>query len=206
MHRFILRTALGMALALGIVAAVQAQSRPTVHAVTDVESDDVLNIRSEPSARSEILGSYFPYAIAIEVLETTPDGRWGMVGLGEGNGWVSMRYLTDWPTPADEIPRPLRCFGTEPFWDLSMYPRGSEYTELGRERRDLNILSEDVTPTGFLARFEEGPTLNRVLEVAAGYCGDGMSDRRFGWSAVMSTQAPDGDYTDTGCCTLDGNN
>jgi len=187
-----------------IAAAGQAPAQ-TVHRVTDVAANDVLNIRAGASAATQIVGFYSPYAVAIEVLRVTPDGRWGFVGLGEGNGWVAMRYLADWPTPAGEVPRPLRCSGTEPFWNLLMYPRGAEYTEPGMDRRNLNLLSEAVTDTGFEVMFEEGPTLNRYLTVTRGACGDGMSDREFGWRATVRTQAPDGDYAATGCCTFDGN-
>lgn len=184
-----------------------ATSLPAQFEVTGVAADDRLNIRAEPSANAAILGSYDPYAYNIEVLETTADGSWGLVGTREGNGWVSMRFLArrDNPEPW-YIPVPLICYGTEPFWNIGLYPRGDEFTLMGEDRRDLERVQEIVGSNGFLARLVEGPTLERTLIVERRPCYDGMSDRRYGWSAMLFTEAPDESYVLTGCCTLDGNN
>jgi uncharacterized membrane protein len=141
----------------------------------------------------------------LEVIETTPDGTWGLVGISEGNGWVNMRFLARSDIFPYELPRPLACIGTEPFWRIGLYPRGDEFEMMGDMRRDLNRVHEAVGENGFLARLEEGPTLERTLIVEKGQCSDGMSDRRYGWHATLFTEAPDGNYVLSGCCTLDGN-
>ena len=189
-----------------MATAASAQIYPEVYSVTDVAASDRLNVRAAPDAGSEILGSYPPYAINIEVLQTSPDGAWGMVGWGERNGWVALRYLVATP-PADPyaLPRPLVCSGVEPFWSLGIYPRGDEYTDMDDGRRDLTLTEEAVAINGYAAHFVEGPTLERTLLVKRGQCSDTMSDRIYGWQAMLFSAAPDGNTLVSGCCTLDAN-
>lgn len=188
-------------------APVAAQNFPESYVIRDIPADDTLNIRAEPTTAAPVIGEYGPYTLNIEVLRTTPDGKWGMVGVPEGNGWISMRYveLSGHNEPGI-FPRPLTCYGTEPFWNLNVTVRGDEYQEMGDVRRDLNMIQENTAPNGAYAVFEEGPTLNRTLIVKRGYCGDGMSDREFGWQATLFNEAPDGNTVLSGCCTLDTNN
>ncbi len=184
-------------------SAAWADAFPQTYQVTDVAADDVLNIRTAADATSDIIGSYGPYAQHIEVLRTTPDGKWGFVGLGERNGWTAMRYLSPTPALADSMPRPMRCFGTEPFWSLNMFPKGDEFHALGDTRRDLSLVSERLAANGALAVFEEGPTLSRTLIISRGYCDDGMSDREFGLHATLFNDNPEGSTVLSGCCTGD---
>lgn len=185
---------------------LSAQSFPESYVTRDIPSDDTLNIRAQPSTSAPVIGEYGPYTLNIEVLRTTPDGKWGMVGFREGNGWVSMRYLElSGHNEPHMFPRPLYCSGTEPFWNLNVTVRGDEYQEMGMERRDLEMIQDANSPNGGLAVFEEGPTLNRTLITKRGYCGDGMSDREYGWQAMLFTEAPDGNYVQSGCCTMDTN-
>jgi uncharacterized membrane protein len=180
-----------------------SQSLPERYMVADVASDDVLNIRDEPAASSEIIGELGPYTLNVEVLRTL-DG-WGYVGAGERSGWVSMRFLVPNPPPENEIPRPMSCFGTEPFWNVSFYPRGAEYNAMGEARRDLTILREGVADNGYIVEVQEGPALTRTIIINALPCSDGMSDRNFGMSMSMFIQTPDGNDLRTGCCTMQVN-
>lgn len=183
---------------------VWADAFPASYQVKDVAEGDVLNIRTNPSSTAEKIGEIGPYGINIEVLETTPDGTWGKVGVPEGNGWVSMRYLE--ATPNEDpylVPRPLSCFGTEPFWSISLYPRGAEYNSPDTGAVPMAVLEEATSPEGYFIRLEEGPTLNRTLIVSRQKCGDGMSDREFGFATLMFLSAPDGNETFSGCCSLD---
>lgn len=177
-----------------------AQSLPERYMVADVASDDVLNIRAEPAASSEIIGELGPDTLNVEVLRTL-DG-WGYVGAGERSGWVSMRFLAPNPPAENKVPRPMSCFGTEPFWDVSFYPRGAEYNAMGEAGRDLTIFREGVAGNGYIVEAHEGPSLTRTIIINALPCSDGMSDRNFGMSMSMFTQAPDGNDLRTGCCTM----
>ena len=140
----------------------------------------------------------------VEVIETSPDGTWGKVGTSGGNGWVSMRYLEPVATfDPNDVPRPLSCVGTEPFWNIGLYPRGAEYNSPDTGAVPMTVVAEAVAPQGFLVRLEEGPLLNRTLIVTREKCSDGMSDREYGFSARMFLEAPDGNGVYSACCTLD---
>lgn len=182
----------------------QAQTLPASFSVRDVAQEDVLNIRAAPSASAAQVGKIGPFALNVEVIELSSDGTWGKVGIPEGNGWVSMRYLE--PTPIDDlhsVPRPLSCFGTEPFWNIGLYPRGAEFNSPDTGAVPMTVVAEAVAPEGYLLTLEEGPTLNRTLIVTRQHCSDGMSDRAYGFSAQMFLEAPDGNRALQACCTLD---
>lgn len=190
---------------LGSVAA--AQDFPASYFVTDVAADDTLNIRQEPDAASDVLGTYDPYRLNIEVLETTADGAWGKVGLGEGAGWVSMAYLTaTLPAEPGTIPRPMLCSGTEPFWSLSLNPSGDDYELMGEPNRTLLMTAEKTADNGYMATFAEGPRSHRTLIIHRLPCSDGMSDRPFGFRATLFNAINGQNGVQTGCCTLDSGN
>jgi uncharacterized membrane protein len=192
--------------ALLCATPVFADNLPAHFSTKGIAADDTLNIRALPSASAEVIGEYGPYTLNIEVIRTTHDGKWGLVGMNEVNGWVAMRFLeiSNHLQP-NEFPRPMRCFGTEPFWTLNVTPRGDEYHEMGDTRRDIAMIDETTAPNGAMAVFEEGPTLNRTLIVQRGYCSDSMTEREFGWKATLFNAAPDGNSVQSGCCTLDAN-
>lgn len=181
-----------------------AQPFPASFEVSGVAANDVLNVRSEPSTRADVVGELGPFTLHIEVLGLSEDKKWGKIGMPEGNGWVSMAYLN--PTEQDDpfaVPRPLSCLGTEPFWSVSLYPRGAEYNSPDTGAVPMAVTQEAVADQGYLISLEEGPTLNRTLIITREACSDGMSDRAFGFSTRMFTEAPDGNSALQGCCTLD---
>jgi len=191
----------------GVASAqtLPAQTLPAQYSVTGVVADDVLNIRAEPRADAAIVGGLGPYAFNVEVLEIAGGGTWGLVATGEGSGWVSMRFMARQETFAGAIPRPLSCYGAEPFWSIGMYPRGSEYELMGEARQDLTLISENVAQNGYLALLMDAQMQTWTLIVERRGCFDGMSDRRFGFSGMVYSQSAEGGYVHTGCCTLDGN-
>jgi uncharacterized membrane protein len=184
--------------------AAAAQDFPAAFSVTGVAADDALNIRAKPSANAEIIGQIGPHALNIEVLELSANTKWGKVGTPESNGWVAMTFL-DLTPPADptKVQRPLSCRGTEPFWSVSLYPGGAEYNSPDTGAVPLTVISESVAPTGALVTLEEGPTMTHTLLVLREACSDGMSDRAYGFSTRLFTEAPDGNSAAKGCCTLD---
>lgn len=191
-------------LALLIPISAWADSFPARFQVTGVAADDILNIRAAPIASAEIRGKLRPFAINVEVLHLSHDGKWGMVSTGESNGWVSMRYLEPRPSADPHaIPRPFTCSGTEPFWTLAMTPRGAEFSEPDTPREDLNEGFEGVADAGYFANFDQGPYISYVLMAERAMCGDGMSDREFGFSARLFVETPDGNRFLRGCCTMD---
>ncbi len=187
-----------------VAGAAGAQTLPAAFEVQGVAQTDVLNIRAAPSSSAEAVGEIGPFAINIEVIATSPDGKWGKVSIPDGNGWVNMRYLAAAP-PVDPyaVPRPLSCFGTEPFWNVGLFPRGAEFNSPDTGAIPMTVVSEAVAQQGFLVQMEEGPTLNRTLIITREICNDGMSDREYGFSARMFLEAPDGNAAVSACCTLD---
>ncbi len=199
-------------LALLLAPAAQAQqavggSLPGLKAVTGVAADDILNIRAAPSASAPILGELSPGETMIEVTALSGDGRWGRVGVGERDGWVSMRYLAEIPLPAGEIPDGMRCHGTEPFWALDFSAGAASYTtpEADMQRHPVRTTSSRFTPRGLTYAFamnHGAGDLSGFIE--AEQCSDGMADRTYGWYVKLLWQDPGGASIQTGCCTLDG--
>jgi uncharacterized membrane protein len=181
-----------------------AEDLPASFAVSGVSADDVLNIRQAPAAGSAKIGELGPYTINVEVLSLSENGRWGKIGMPEGNGWVAMRYLARQGQPDDAvIPRPLSCLGTEPFWRLGLLARGDEYERMGEDLVILDLVEERPGENGYQADLSTGDGVRYSLVVTRGSCSDGMSDREFGWTGTLYIDRQNGAETLQGCCTLD---
>lgn len=197
-----MRIAVGLLLMVSHAAC--AEEFPARFAVSGVSADDVLNIRQTPGAGSAKIGELGPSTQNIEVLALSENGRWGRIGLPEGNGWVAMRYLARQELPEGAVvPRPLSCFGTEPFWRIGLLSRGDEYDRMGDDRVDLELVDERPGENGFQADLSGPDSTGYRLVVARGSCSDGMSDREFGWTGTLYIDRSGGSETLTGCCTLD---
>ena len=186
-------------------SALWAEELPAAFRVTGVAATDVLNIRAEPEAEATILGSIPHNSSRVEVLQLSPNGKWGMVGNGEGNGWVAMKYLQPVAaTPADQMPVPLRCLGTEPFWSFAHTPQKTWF--LTPEAASTNvILSQNLAAGhGYFASGSDESGRNYHLIVTRERCSDGMSDRLYGFSARLFRQGGPENLLYSGCCTLDG--
>lgn len=182
-----------------------AQDYPALYRVTDVASDDVLNIREEPNARTPIIGHFRPTQRGIEVIGLSENGRWGLVNSGERAGWSSMRYLTRESVGSwRDGQTTLSCFGTEPFWNMPIF--------LPTHRAEFHGVDDGgfelVTDAGALPTTRFPPTLaipfsgtrEGMAVVRNGYCSDGMSDMAFGLETQIywrgDTEAL------SGCCSI----
>lgn len=203
MRKLILTVAALMLLLSGSFAV--ADEFPAMHRVTGVAHDDVLNIRTQPNARAEIIGGFAPGEAGIEVIALSENGRWGLVNTGERAGWSHMRYLTrDMAGSWRDGTHALVCYGTEPFWRMPIFlpTHRAEFHSAGGGGFEL------VTDAGALPSTRFPPTLavpfsgtREGMAVLRGEaCNDGMSDREFGVSVLIYWR---GD-TDglSGCCTL----
>ncbi|MBR9841544.1 MAG: SH3 domain-containing protein [Rhodobacteraceae bacterium] len=192
---------------------VAAADLPALFNVTDVASNDVLNIRETPSASSAIIGSFAPNMAGIEVTGLSENGKWGRVNTGERAGWVSMRFMEaaangHWADPNTK----LSCFGTEPFWSVVLSPttRSAEYTRPDAAPVTTEITQVLISAPGFppaaWMMFEKGALDWVQLNQAS--CNDGMSDREFGISAQLAVSQPMKDpltlpnYVVNGCCSV----
>ena len=194
------------ALAASPAAASPEFVLPTLFDVSGVAADDVLNIRAEPSAGADILGTLDPDATGIEVVALDHSGGWGRINLGESSGWVSMRFLnyrTDvWLE--DALPETLRCGGTEPFWGVVPDGGGMVFsTPDGETRYD----GAEVFATSFFrnprrvfaASGDEGGLWGSIAPAA---CNDGMSDRVFGLDAMLILDDGGARRFYHGCCEI----
>lgn len=178
---------------------------PLLHDVSGVASNDVLNVRAAPSSGAPIVGTLAFSQSGVEVLDTDPSGKWGLVNAGETAGWASLRYLRPRPEPGDyALARKLQCFGTEPFWTLDLVQgQQATFSQMGETRGSMpaGLLSTSGNRTD---RFVVGLGQDAVLIVSRLACNDGMSDRQFGLEANLISLVP-GLALLTGCCTLASN-
>ncbi|MCO6391835.1 SH3 domain-containing protein [Aliihoeflea aestuarii] len=187
----------------------QAPEPTLTYRVVDVRESDVLNIRAQPDASSQIVGTLSPdaddLAVAGTRMELNGSVWWQVVG-DDGLGWVNARYLAPGEAqPADDAIFPLRCNGTEPFWTLSIG---------GEEAVFQTPVDDDVTwkagpmtrAVGLLGRYavrleSEDGTGHVAAWRNHRFCSDGMSDVGFPYEAMVI--APDGTVYG-GCCLRSG--
>lgn len=197
---------LALSLLLG-AAAAGAGGFPALYSVTGVAADDVLNIRTEPSASAPLIGWFSPDETDIEVTATDSSGSWGQVNAGEASGWTSLRYLQrqaqeDWRS----LSTPLSCFGTEPFWSLSL---GAPviWSEAGAEKLRLTMLQRAESrghpgKSGFTAVSQGQPAANFTGVLTAQTCSDGMSDTAYGIALDLLIAREGQAEVFSGCCSL----
>ncbi len=186
------------AIALALSKMAAAQDLPARFSVKGVAASDVLNLRERPDPSAPVLGTLPPDAQGIEVLSLSPDGRWGLVPRPEDQAWAAMRFLAPEPSDPRPVPRPLRCLGTEPFWSLRLSENGATFETPDQGKRPLRQHGEAGGHTGAVAAFDAGgETLD--LTVIRQECSDGMSDRPYGFAALVWNR---GETFLEGCCTL----
>ncbi len=207
---------LGIA-ALSLICAASAAfatEEPTpeplqTYRVIDVPEGDTLNIRAQPDASSQIIGTLRPDADDVIVAGTRMElagSVWWQIVSDDGLGWVNARYLAPDETPSsDDAMFPLRCAGTEPFWTLSIGGEQAVF-ETPVENDPTWTAGPMTRAVGLVGRYavrlesEDG-----IGQVAAWrnhrYCTDGMSDIGFPYEAMVI--APDGTVFG-GCCLRSG--
>jgi uncharacterized membrane protein len=198
-------------LVLSIVASPAAATQdgwPALHDVRGVASDDVLNLRAGPGTGYAVVGSLPPDATGVEVVAPSEDLAWGLVNHGEGAAWARLAFLERRPGQwAGAFPPLASCFGTEPFWSVSVegdavrlstpddaegvsgWLAGRWGASGRRDRFAARLLWEDGAP-GFAT-------------IRAERCSDGMSDREYGLSVdLMPGRGGEGGELLSGCCSL----
>lgn len=185
---------------------VAGQPFPALYDVTGVTANDVLNIRSEPSARSAILDGFGPFDRDIEVVGTDPTGKWARVFSGEQMGWASLRYLSRQPgQDGGMLPERIQCHGTEPFWDLDFQ---ADHTTV-LDRLGAEELSYEMSPLAMALNAPDihgaigtGPQGAMTISVTRDACNDGMSDLDFGLAVTVIYESAFGADILSGCCSL----
>ena len=187
-----------------------AQNFPALFDVTGIADEDVLNIRLYSDPQAYILDSFPPDQTGIEVIALDISGDWGQINLDEGTGWVAMTFLTRVDQPTWEGGQtPLHCFGTEPFWSLSLDPsaKTASYQLLGTEPEIGTITQFLIPAPGYLAELQVrfGDFVLRDASFEGKFCSDGMSDRLYGIRIDLTEHHEDPEqapYQVQGCCSL----
>ncbi|MBY6141576.1 peptide-binding protein [Leisingera daeponensis] len=192
-----------------------AQEFPALYSVTGVAADDMLNIRSAPQADAEIIGTLAPDQTGVEVIRPDTSGKWGLVNSREQSGWTAPRFLDrtpvgDWYQQRNQA---LDCFGTEPFWSLTLDETPNLTTPDDPDIRFTLAAREAASgrsgKAGFHAvnlrhsKYPDSEPASLSGTLTAQHCSDGMSDRTFGITIDM-LQLRAGGKMDvlTGCCSL----
>ncbi|MGB8812398.1 MAG: peptide-binding protein [Paracoccaceae bacterium] len=184
-----------------------ADTLPALFAVTGVAGDDTLNIRINPDASTEPIGTLPPDAQDVEVITLSGDGRWGMVNGNERAGWVAMRFLARQPGPDWlAMQTPLTCHGTEPFWTLRANPAVGK---IGLSQMDADIAALGIdwsAPTSGrpdrIGWHITGPATDGFATLQTTRCTDGMSDQQYGIGIDFFLKSDAGTIGYSGCCSL----
>lgn len=191
---------------LFLARAVWADAFPAFFNVTGVAVEDVLNVRASPSTSASIIAKLSHDDQNIEVVRHDPDGEWGLVNIGETAGWVSLRFLERASGQVDDqLPRPLICTGTEPFWSLQIgNSNAAELLRPGDTPVGITLL-DPVTAsnrTDRYAIFGQSEESVYTFIFHRNMCSDGMSDRAYGLSVDLFLTEKSGVNYVTGCCSL----
>ncbi len=170
---------------------------PGLYDVDNVASNDVLNIRAEPSALSDIIGALSYNQQSVEVVATTSDGRWGLVNHQDQSGWIALRFLRENLAWSGVPPGGLICSGVEPFWSAEFFSSGPAQVDLSPMGLfEPTILyntywsEHPINRSGATTAFVMGTEASASGIRSSGIirtelCSDGMSDRHYGFSIDM---------------------
>ena len=185
-----------------------ALAEPGYFRVTDVASDDTLNVRALPDAHSEDIGDLAHDQTAVEVIDTDESGDWGRIVWAESHGWVAMRFLE----PDDiamigqsRLPQGLLCSGTEPFWSIRYTGDTALYSDFNNNSATLPLtdLLTAAGRTGFPALLRHGTgDATSTAVIRAQLCSDGMSDRDYPYAVSLMIEAGKDRILFDGCCQL----
>ncbi|MBD3679478.1 MAG: SH3 domain-containing protein [Rhodobacteraceae bacterium] len=188
---------------LGLAGPVHGQSLdlPALFDVAGVAANDFLNVRAGPGTENEVVGRLAYNDTGIEVIKSNGDGSWGLVAMGEGEGWVALRFMERQPGSVGGVRAyAMLCTGTEPFWAFQI--KGEEMIFFDTEGRNLpDTIIWDAGPEGLqpVARaigFSSGHAI-----VEREICSDGMSERPYGLSVSLILDEPEKRFL-SGCCSL----
>lgn len=174
---------------------------PSFYKVTGVASNDVLNVRKNPTSKAAILGELQYDATNVEVVMLSQDSKWARVNVGDTAGWTSMRFLER----QSQTERPVRliCFGNEPFWTMSL-DENALFKLMDHDETFLGALEEisSVNRTDRKALRSKSVTSALTAHLAARSCNDTMSERAYGLSIDALISSDNGTAYYSGCCRL----
>lgn len=174
--------------------------------VHGVASDDVLNVRADHEAASEIVDTLIPDQGPLEIVATWQGegSQWGLIATEEGEGWINL----DFTTPVDlamvegsPVPMGTVCAGTEPFWSLGLAGNEAMFSNFEVENQSYTINESESAmsrPWPWMFGLEHGG----VALLTPEQCSDGMSDLPYAWSILLVLHDDSGHALYEGCCRL----
>jgi len=166
--------------------------------VIGVEVNDVLNVRTEPSADAALVGTLAPNARGIRVTAQAAESLdWIHIDANGLQGWVNASYL-GYANSYAPLPIRLHCSGTEPFWGMELSYSRADVTFAFDEEDFRAGFNAPTSPAGrtnswFRTRFERE---TEFLVIETETCSDGMSDRSYPYSTLVKLE----DNLLAGCC------
>lgn len=205
-----LRRALAVTVLLaGILACTTPAGAFETYKVIGVPAGDKLVVREEPQEGGTLADwkeiASIP-ANATSVLGTgrskeVAKQRWSEVSVGGVTGWVNTRFLTIADVRPDLKEVTFDCFGTEPFWGVTLGPKEGEFSD---PESKTTLTTEHIQPAmarlfPLLYRLKnaKGQSL-RATVTHQNWCTDGMSDYDYAFEVLLS----DDEVFHQGCCFI----
>jgi uncharacterized membrane protein len=197
---------LALACALFLPTFLSAQTFPALYEVSGLKPTERLEVREAPDMSARPVGSLPPDARDIEVIDLDETGAWGWVNASERSGWVAMEFMERQLAAGNTLlPRPLTCFGTEPFWNIDI--GGGPIAELNLLDQPTHrflglwtITSANSSDHFALMAEGRGTAMNAFVQRAI--CTSSGSERIFGLSINLLLKSGDETLFYSGCCTI----
>jgi uncharacterized membrane protein len=180
--------AIGLLMAVGVpgVAEPIQPMKEVFYRVVGVASNDVLNIRAQPTSRSEIIGAFHHNHPLFEV--NGRDGRWVRVNLGEYSGWVHSGYIEAVNVPTflhTNLPNGLKCYGEEPFWTVTLNSGQIQIKSMANQDRTYITSKVESFGNDHLISGVSNSGNEIVIFVEDKMTSSSMVDRFFNWSVSL---------------------
>lgn len=205
-----MRISLSLLLSALCISCALLLDAPKVHAqetydVANVGADDLLNIRAEPHATAEKIGSLrFDATSIIATGEVRQVGRstWREIAVDGLTGWVNAAYLVPAGRRVTLFREPLTCSGTEPFWALQLNGTRGDFDSLAEGKSVIAFQTSRPAhgvPIVWSFRGATEPDQSPVFALLeeTNQCSDGMSDLVYKYSIRIDIK--DGPFY-AGCC------
>jgi uncharacterized membrane protein len=194
--------------ALALCAPCSAARAFETYQVTGVAAGDTLVVREEPieggkpadwkelgsipSDAKEVLGTGRSKSVGAQ--------RWLEVTFESTRGWVNARFL-EGTDPVDLTGETFNCFGTEPFWGVSLEPHEGEYDDTESKTRLTTERVQPATARLFPLLYRLTDDKGQKYQATVSHqtwCSDGMSEYDYSFQVLLTNQ---NDFQQ-GCCVL----
>ena len=197
------------ALLVTILAGDMPADAFETYKVVGVPAGDKLTVREEPQEGGKPADWKEVANIPADATNVLGTGRskeinkqrWSEVAVGAVTGWVNARFLAIADAPSDLKDATFDCFGTEPFWGVTLGPKEGELTEPESKSALTTAQVQPATARLFplLYRLKNAKDQSlRATVTHQTWCTDGMSDYDYAFEVLLS----DDETFHQGCCFI----